>query len=171
MKRTEKNDMPNGHLHELFVDELKDALSAEKQLLTALKKMQQEATNEELKGAFADHHEQTQEHIHRLKQVFDHLGLAPRAKTCKAMQGLLEEAEEISFNFDGDPIKDAALIAAAQKVEHYEMATYGTLVTYANMMGHKQSEDLLQQTLDEEKETDRLLTDIAVNKANSVSAF
>lgn len=166
MKKKQNNEMPNGHLHELFVDELKDVLSAEKQLVSALKKMQKEANGKALQEAFGTHLSQTEGHIDRLKQVFEHLGLSARSKTCKAMQGLLAEAEEIIADFSDDPAKDAALIAAAQKVEHYEIATYGTLVTYANMMGHKALESLLQKTLDEEKKTDRLLTDIAVNKAN-----
>jgi len=166
MASNQKNEMPNKHLHELFIDELKDVLSAEKQLLSALKKMQQEAVGQELKDAFGEHHNQTKGHIDKLKQVFEHLGLSARAKTCKAMQGLLAEAEEIIENFDGDPAKDAALIAAAQKVEHYEIATYGTLATYAALMGHKEVEGLLQETLDEEKATDKLLTEIAVRKSN-----
>ncbi|MEJ5056087.1 ferritin-like domain-containing protein [Sphingobacterium sp. MYb382] len=166
MANNQKKEMPNNHLHELFIDELKDVLSAEKQLLGALKKMQQEAVGKELKDAFSTHREQTQGHIDKLKQVFEHLGVPARAKTCKAMQGLLAEAEEIIENFDGDPAKDAALIAAAQKVEHYEIATYGTLATYASLMGHTEVEGLLQETLDEEKATDKLLTEIAVRKSN-----
>lgn len=166
MANNQKKEMPNNHLHELFIDELKDVLSAEKQLLGALKKMQQEAVGKELKEAFSTHQEQTQGHIDKLKQVFEHLGVPARAKTCKAMQGLLAEAEEIIENFDGDPAKDAALIAAAQKVEHYEIATYGTLATYASLMGHTEVEGLLQETLDEEKATDKLLTEIAVRKSN-----
>lgn len=166
MKKEQKNKMPNQHLHKLFVDELKDTLSAEKQLLVALKKMQQEAVGKELKEAFGNHHQETQEHVNRLKEVFNHLELTARAKTCKAMQGLLAEADEIIISFDANPAKDAALIAAAQKVEHYEIATYGTLATYAHMMGHKKAETILRETLEEEKRTDSLLTEIAMRTAN-----
>jgi len=169
MKKDQKNEMPNQHLHELFVDELKDVLSAEKQLIAGLKKMQKEVDSTELQDAFTSHLDQTQGHIDRLRQVFDNLGLSFRSKTCKAMKGLLAEAEEIITNFDKNPAKDAAIIAAAQKIEHYEIATYGTLVTYANMMGHKEIAVLLHDTLSEEKQTDSLLTDIAVNQVNSNS--
>jgi len=158
--------MPNEHLHELFVDELKDILGAEKQLLQGLKKMSKAADNEELKQAFDEHYSQTEAQIERLKDVFKSLGKAARGKKCKAMEGLLEEAEEIIENFEGDPALDAALISAAQKVEHYEIASYGCLVTYAKLMEHTEAEQLLQQTLDEEKQTDTLLTEIAMSGVN-----
>jgi len=158
--------MPNEHLHELFVDELKDILGAEKQLLKGLKKMSKAAEDEQLKQAFEKHHSQTEQQIERLKEVFSVLGIAARGKKCKAMEGLLEEADEIIENFEGDPALDAALISAAQKVEHYEIASYGCLVTFAKLMKHSEAEQLLQQTLDEEKETDTLLTEIAVSGVN-----
>lgn len=166
MRTKQNNEMPNEHLHGLFVDELKDILSAEKQLVNALKKMNKQASSKELQEAFSNHLKQTETHVDRLRQVFELLGLSARSKTCKAMQGLLAEADEIIADFEDDPAKDAALIAAAQKVEHYEIATYGTLVTYANLMGHKEPEKLLQQTLNEEKLADSLLTEIAMTKAN-----
>ncbi|WP_313265482.1 ferritin-like domain-containing protein [Sphingobacterium sp.] len=161
-----QQQMPNEHLHELFVDELKDILGAEKQLLKGLKKISKAAEDEQLKQAFEEHHGQTEGQIERLKEVFGVLGIAARGKKCKAMEGLLEEAAEIIENFEDDPALDAALISAAQKVEHYEIASYGCLVTYAKLMNHTEAEQLLQQTLDEEKQTDTLLTEIAVSSVN-----
>jgi len=158
--------MPNAHLHELFVDELRDALSAEKLLLKGLKKMAAKADREVLKAAFEEHHAQTEEHIERLKRVFASVGLSPRAKKCKAMEGLLDEAEEIMDNYEDAEVLDAALIAAAQKAEHYEIASYGCLVTYANLMEHAEAAELLSRTLEEEKDTDVKLTEIAMEEAN-----
>ena len=128
-------NMPNNHLHELFVDELRDVLGAEKQLLKGLKKMADKAVGASLKDAFTAHYAETEEQIERLKQVFASINLTARAKKCKAMEGLLNEAEEIMDEFEGDDALDAALIAAAQKVEHYEIASYGCLVTYATFNG------------------------------------
>lgn len=159
-------DMPNEHLHELFVDELKDVLGAEKQLLKGLKKMAGKASSETLKAAFEEHYSQTEQQIERLKQVFQSIGLTARAKKCKAMEGLLNEAEEIMDEFEDTQVLDAALIAAAQKVEHYEIASYGCLVTYAKLMEHTEAEELLASTLAEEKETDVKLTEIAMSEAN-----
>ena len=159
--------MPNAHLHELFVDELRDILGAERQLLKGLKKLASAAGSETLKTAFETHYDQTEGQIDRLKQVFESIGLAPRGKKCKAMEGLLEEADEIAENFQDQPeVLDAALIAAAQKVEHYEIASYGCLVTYAKLMEHTEAADLLGATLAEEKDTDTLLTEIALSEAN-----
>jgi ferritin-like metal-binding protein YciE len=165
---TQKNqDMPNAHLHELFVDELRDILGGEKQLLKGLKKMADNAINESLKTAFTEQYAQTEGQIERLKQVFSSIGLTARAKKCKAMEGLLGEADEIIESFAEDTqVLDAALIAAAQKVEHYEIASYGCLVTYAKLMEHTDAEQLLAQTLEEEKQTDVLLTDIAMQQVN-----
>ncbi|WP_240755170.1 ferritin-like domain-containing protein [Pedobacter sp. SYP-B3415] len=159
-------DMPNGHLHELFVDELRDILGAEKQLLKGLKKLSDNAQSDTLKQAFQEHYTQTEGQIERLKQVFQSLGLSARGKKCKAMEGLLEEAEEIIESFEKSPVLDAALISAAQKVEHYEIASYGCLVTFAKLMEHSEAESLLAETLNEEKETDLKLTDIALSEAN-----
>ncbi len=164
--------MPNAHLHELFVDELRDILGAEKQLLKGLKKLATAAGSETLKTAFQDHYTQTEGQIERLKQVFSSIGLTARAKKCKAMEGLLEEADEITESFQDHPeVLDAALISAAQKVEHYEIASYGCLVTYAKLMEHTEAEELLAATLAEEKETDELLTDIAMTEANTGAAI
>jgi ferritin-like metal-binding protein YciE len=158
---------PNGHLQELFVDELKDILGAEKQLLKGLKKLSASATNPGLKTAFEEHYTQTEGQIERLKQVFQSLGLTARAKKCKAMEGLLAEADEIIESFEDQVVLDAALISAAQKVEHYEIASYGCLVTYAKLMEYTEAEELLFATLTEEKETDTLLTDIALSDVNT----
>lgn len=168
MATTKKNgQMPNAHLHELFVDGLKDILGAERQLLKGLKKMTQTANSETLRAAFDKHHTQTEEHIERLKKVFASLDMTARGKKCKAMEGLLEEADEIAEEFEDSPeVLDAALISAAQKVEHYEIATYGCLVTYAKLMEHHEAKELLGETLNEEKETDELLTEIALQEAN-----
>ncbi|MGK6351475.1 ferritin-like domain-containing protein [Parapedobacter sp. DT-150] len=168
MANTARNhsNMPNGHLHELFVDELRDVLGAEKQLLKGLKKMAAKANGEGLRAAFEEHHGQTEEHIERLKKVFASISMSPRAKKCKAMVGLLDEADEIIESFEDAEILDAALISAAQKVEHYEIASYGCLVTYASLMEHREAADLLNQTLAEEKDTDARLTEIAMAEAN-----
>lgn len=165
--KIKQGSMPNAHLHELFVDELKDILGAERQLLKGLKKLSTTANNKNLKEAFEKHHDETQGQIERLKNVFSSLGMTPRGKKCKAMEGLLAEADEIIEDFEDSPeVLDAALIAAAQKVEHYEIASYGCLVTYAKLMEHKEAEGLLKATLAEEKETDELLTEIAMKEAN-----
>ena len=162
--------MPNGHLHELFVDELRDILGAEKQLLKGLKKLSNAAGSETLKNAFDTHYAQTEGQIERLKQVFSSIGLAARGKKCKAMEGLLGEADEITESFQDQPeVLDAALISAAQKVEHYEIASYGCLVTYAKLMEHTEAEQLLAETLAEEKDTDSLLTEIAMSEANTTA--
>ena len=164
--KNQNGKMPNAHLHELFVDELRDILGGERQLLKGLKKMAKAAQGESLKMAFETHYAETEEHISRLKQVLESLGLSARGKKCKAMEGLLGEAEEIIESFEGDESLDAALIAAAQKVEHYEIASYGCLVTYAKLMEHAEAKEILGTTLSEEKETDAKLTDIALSEAN-----
>jgi ferritin-like metal-binding protein YciE len=167
-KKNTNSEIPNGHLHELFVDELRDILGAEKQLLKGLKKLAGAAGSDKLREAFEKHYSQTEEQIERVKQVFTSIGSTARAKKCKAMEGLLAEAEEILESFESQPeVLDAALICAAQKVEHYEIASYGCLVTFAKLMELKDAEELLTTTLNEEKETDLLLTEIAISEANS----
>ncbi|MGO1595163.1 MAG: DUF892 family protein [Sphingobacterium sp.] len=162
-----KGKMPNAHLHQLFVDELRDILGAERQLLKGLKKLKASAKGEKLQDAFDQHYVQTEGHIERLKEVFSSLDMSARGKKCKAMEGLLNETAEIIEDFQDSPdILDAALIAAAQKVEHYEIASYGCLATYAELMNHQHAKKLLGQTLTEEKETDELLTKIAMQEAN-----
>ncbi|QPH40477.1 YciE/YciF ferroxidase family protein [Pedobacter endophyticus] len=158
--------MPNSHLHELFTDELRDVLGAERQLLKGLKKMADSASGEELKSAFQEHYSQSEEHINRLKEAFSSIGLSFRSKKCKAMEGLLAEGEEIMDSFEPGKVLDAALVAAAQKIEHYEIASYGCLVTWAKLMEHQEAADLLSQTLEEEKQTDGKLTEIAMSQAN-----
>jgi ferritin-like metal-binding protein YciE len=148
-------------LEDLFVHELQDMLNAEGQILKALPKMAKAATNPDLKNAFEDHRQQTEGHVQRLEQVFQLLGLPARGKKCDGMAGLLEEGKKI-MEEDAEPeVLDAALIAAAQKVEHYEIASYGCLCTYAETLGHDQAHDLLGQTLDEEEATDQQLTELA----------
>ncbi len=163
--KTDKNaTMPNAHLHELFIDELRDILGAEKALLKGLKKMSSSAQSQQLKDAFDAHYKETEGQIARLKETFGSLGLSARAKKCKAMEGLLAEAEEIIEEFEDQPeVIDAALITAAQKVEHYEIATYGTLATFAKLMEHNEALELLKANLAEEKDTDLKLTDIAMS--------
>lgn len=159
--------MENSEFHDFFVDELKDIYWAEKHLVKALPKMQKAATSPELAAAFEKHTQETQEHVKRLEQVFELLGEKATAKKCEAMEGLVEEATSVIEDTDtGTMIRDAGLILAAQKVEHYEIATYGTLRTFAENMGHTDVQDLLQLTLDNEKETDIALTEVAEEFVN-----
>jgi ferritin-like metal-binding protein YciE len=154
-------------LETLFVEELRDIYNAEGQLIKALPKMAKEATSPELKRAFEEHLEQTRGHVDRLEEIFEELGKPAKGKTCKAMKGLVEEGSEVMEEDAEDAVKDAALIASAQKVEHYEIATYGTLRTWAEMLDKQDAVDLLQQTLDEESETDEKLTEIAESTINA----
>ena len=157
----------NSQLDKYFTDSLKDIYWAEKQLTKALPKMQKAATTEELKSAIEQHLAQTEEHISRLEQVFEIVGKKAQAKKCDAMEGLVKEGESIiEETEDGSMTRDVGIIMAAQKVEHYEIATYGGLVQLAKVMGRDDAADLLQQTLDEEKQTDAGLTDIAENNIN-----
>src|SRR5688572_15228527 len=154
-------------LKELFVEELKDIYWAEKHLVKALPKMAKAATSEELMNAFQNHLAQTEEQIGRVEQVFEVLEMPARAKKCEAMEGLVMEAQQAIEDTDkGTATRDAALIISAQKVEHYEIASYGSLVQLAKTIGLNDAIELLQQTLDEEKETDVLLTELAVSTVN-----
>ena len=154
-------------LKELFVEELKDIYWAEKHLVKALPKMAKAATSEELMNAFQNHLAQTEEQIGRVEQVFEVLEMTARAKKCEAMEGLVMEAQQAIEDTDkGTATRDAALIISAQKVEHYEIASYGSLVQLAKTIGLNDAIELLQQTLDEEKETDVLLTELAVSTVN-----
>lgn len=154
-------------LKELFIEELKDIYWAEKHLIKALPKMKKAATSEELAAAFEDHLAVTEKQAERLEQVFELLNLTPRAKKCEAMEGLVKEAQNIIEELPkGSGVIDAGLIIAGQKVEHYEIAAYGSLVQLAKTMGENEIAGLLQQTLDEEKETDQLLTELAVSGIN-----
>lgn len=154
-------------LQNLYVSELKDLYSAENQLLKALPKMVKAATSPKLAEAFKAHLEETKAQVERLEQVFEEVGVSPKGKKCKAMEGLIEEASEL-LKEDAEPaVLDAALIAAAQRVEHYEMAGYGCVRTYATQLGFKKSAALLQQTLDEEGAADKKLTKLAEGGINS----
>lgn len=149
-------------LRETFLDELADVYDAEKQILKALPKMIKAAEHEQLKEGFQEHLEQTEEHVNRLEQVFEHMGEKAKAKKCQAMMGIIEEGEELIKDKAGD----AALICAAQKVEHYEIASYGSLAAWAKLMGEQDSADLLEETLEEERETDERLTEVAEEIVN-----
>ena len=158
-------------LAELFADSIKDIYWAEKHLVKMLPKMQKAATSSQLKAAFGTHLEQTKGQVSRLEQVFELLGKKVQAKKCDAMEGLSKEGESIIEETDkGTATRDVGLIMAAQKVEHYEIATYGGLAQLAKTLGHDEISDLLGQTLAEEKETDQLLTDIAENNINYEAA-
>lgn len=149
-------------LADAFYDELRDVLSAERQLAKALTKMVKNSNSAELKAAFEQHLEETKRQVERVEAAFEETGKAARAKTCEAMKGLLEEAEEL-MEEDGEPeVLDAVLIAAAQKVEHYEIATYGTLCTWAEQLGYNKALSLLKENIAEEEATDEKLSQIAV---------
>ena len=149
------------NLHELFVDELKDIYDAEKQLVKALPKMAKAAESEELRAGFEEHLDITRMQVNRLEEVFKSLGMAARGKPCEGMKGLIEEGQEMMEELERGSTLDAALIASAQKVEHYEIASYGTLATFAEILGMQDAKDLLGQTLEEEKEADERLTQVA----------
>ena len=156
----------SGSLQKAFIDELRDAYDAEKQLIKALPKMAKAAQSEELSAAFTEHLEQTRGHIDRLEQIFTEIGAKSGGVKCKGMEGLLKEGDEMVTLTDPGPVRDAGLIGAAQRVEHYEMAGYGAARTFAQLLGRTGAADLLQQTLDEEKETDLNLTEIAESMIN-----
>jgi ferritin-like metal-binding protein YciE len=157
-------------LQDLYVEELKDLYSAESQLLTALPKMAKAASAPELSKAFKDHLKETEGQVKRLETIFEKLGTSPKGKKCKAMEGLVEEGKE-TISEDADPsVKDAGLIAAAQRVEHYEMAGYGCVRTFARLLGHDDAADLLQETLDEEGAADKKLTKLAETVINVEAA-
>jgi len=153
-------------LRDLYVEQLHDLYSAETQLVKALPKMAKAASDPQLRSAFQDHLAETEHHVRRLDQIFQQLGQKPQGQTCKGMQGLIEEGEEM-IKMKGDPAAiDAGLIAAAQRVEHYEIAGYGCVRTYAHQLGDQQAAQLLQMTLDEEGMTDKKLTELAEQVIN-----
>lgn len=157
-------------LADLFHDELRDVLSAEKQLVQALPKMAKKASSEELSAAFTKHLEETKVQVERVEKAFEDTGKAARAKTCEAMKGLVEEASS-KMEEDAEPaVMDAALIACAQKVEHYEIATYGTLCTWAKLLGYKNALALLKENIAEEENTDKALTQLSHNINTSAEA-
>jgi ferritin-like metal-binding protein YciE len=153
--------MENNSLKELYIEQLRDIYDAENQLVKALPEMAKAATSEELRSGFENHLEQTKEHARRLERVFKDLGEKAKGKKCKGMQGLIAEGKEVIDEDFEDEVKDAALISAAQRVEHYEIAAYGTVRTYAEILGQKNAASLLEKTLEEEKETDEKLTELA----------
>jgi ferritin-like metal-binding protein YciE len=157
-------------LQELFVEELRDLYSAEAQLLKAMPRMAKKAQHPELKAAIETHMQETQGQVERLEQVFELLGEKAKGKKCLAMEGLINEAKEHMSEDMDDDVMDAALIGMAQKIEHYEIAGYGTARTYAKLLGHKDVQRLLQQTLDEEGKTDKLLTKLAESSINLEAA-
>ena len=152
-------------IQELLADQLKDLFSAENQIIKALPKMAKNATSEQLRVAFERHLEETRNQVTRLEQIAEEMGISLRGKKCKGMEGLLEEGKEAMDEFEDD-VLDAAMIGAAQKVEHYEIAAYGTARTHAQMLGMTKAARLLQQTLDEEGRTDKKLTDLAERVIN-----
>ena len=157
-------------LDDLFLDTLKDIYYAEKQILKALPKMAKAANAPELKQAFETHLDQTEGHVERLTGVFDIIGKAPRGKTCDAILGIIEEGKGIIEEFEGSPALDAGLVAAAQAVEHYEIARYGTLKTWATLLKMPEAARLLDANLQEERKADELLTKLATNSANKMAA-
>jgi ferritin-like metal-binding protein YciE len=164
--------MPNhkSNLEDLFSETLKDIYFAEKQILRALPKMAKEAVSPELKQAFETHRDQTEGHVDRLNQIFERMGRAARGKTCEAILGIIDEAKEIMEDFKGAEALDAGLAASAQAVEHYEIARYGTLKTWAQQLGMDEAAKLLDETLQEEIKTDKLLTQLATQKVNRKAA-
>jgi ferritin-like metal-binding protein YciE len=157
-------------LKELYVEELKDTYDAEKQIVKALPKIVKASSTPELQKAFKEHLEQTRSHVQRLEQIFNRLGEEPKAKKCDGMRGILEEGEEVITEGSEGLIRDAGLIAGAQRVEHYEIAVYGSLKTWAEQLGDEQAAQLLQETLTEEKAADQKLTQIAESTVNTAAA-
>ena len=161
------SDVTESALNELFIDELKDIYWAEKHLTTALPKMAKAATSEELRTAIQNHLAETENHVSRLEQAFESIGEKAVAKKCEAMAGLIKEGDEIvSETEKGSITRDAGIIAAGQKIEHYEIATYGTLKTWAGVLGYDEAAELLDATLQEEKNADAKLTEVAESSTN-----
>ena len=158
--------MANKDLQELFHETLKDIYFAEKKILGALPKMAKAAQSEQLRAAFEKHKAQTEEHVARLERVFEEIDASPRGKTCDAIMGIIEEGQEVMKEFKDMPALDAGILAAAQAVEHYEIARYGTLKTWAGELGLNESVQLLEMTLAEEKKTDEALTKLALSEVN-----
>lgn len=157
------------NLSALFLNELKDVYNAEKQILTALPRMAKAAESPELADAFTWHRKETEGHVARLEQIFQQIGQTARGKKCKGMEGLLEEGKEILEEDGNASVIDAALISAAQRVEHYEMAAYGCLRTYADLLGYTEAVGLLEQTLAEEEAADKKLTDLGEGGINAAA--
>ncbi|MBL4918898.1 ferritin-like domain-containing protein [Szabonella alba] len=156
-------------LEDLFIDMLKDIYYAERKILKALPKMARSAQSPDLKSAFESHRDETEGQVERLQQVFEMIGKAARGKTCPAIDGIIEEGEEVMEGFKDSPALDAGLVATAQAVEHYEMARYGTLCAWAKLLGHKDVVALLKKTLSEEEATDVKLTRLAEGSVNQAA--
>jgi ferritin-like metal-binding protein YciE len=165
-KTNERENMKLDSLEKLYVNELRDLYNAENQLLKALPKMAKAASSEDLKHAFAKHLEQTETHVERLEKIFDDLDQSPKGKTCHGMKGLIEEGSEILEEDGEELILDAGIIVAAQKVEHYEIASYGSVRSFAQLLERNKDAKLLQTTLDEESETNELLNELAEGMIN-----
>jgi ferritin-like metal-binding protein YciE len=153
-------------LKDLYLEQLKDLYSAETQLVEALPKMAEAASSPDLRKSFSDHLRQTQEHVNRLERIFSDLNESPKGHTCEGMKGLIKEGQEMIKMKGAPEVLDAGLIAAAQRVEHYEIAGYGTVRTYAELLGREEHARLLERTLQEEEETDELLTQLAESHIN-----
>jgi ferritin-like metal-binding protein YciE len=166
----QEDAMADKHLNELFLDTLKDIYYAEKQILKALPKMAKAANSDKLRAAFDKHHDETEGHIERLEKIFELLGKTARGKKCDAIEGIIDEGKEIMDEYAGTPALDAGLLAAAQSVEHYEIARYGTLKAWATKLNNPQAVKLLDQNLAEEKATDEALTKIAETTVNYEAA-
>ena len=162
--------MAERDLNDLFVDTLKDIYYAEKQIYKSLPKMAKAASSDQLRAAFEKHHDETEGQIERLEKVFELIGKAARGKKCDAIEGILDEGKEIIDEYEDTPALDAGLLAAAQAVEHYEIARYGTLRTWAEKLGHKDAVKLLDATLAEEKKTDDALSKLALGAVNAEAA-
>ena len=158
-------------LESLLTDELKDLYSAEKQLIKALPKMAKNANTDELRRAFEEHLEQTKEHAQRIERICEDMGVSPKGKKCVGMEGLIEEGKEIMTEAEDPGVLDAGMIGAAQKVEHYEIAGYGTASAHARQLGFNSAVTLLEKTLEEEKLTDEKLTKLAKNQVNVQAAM
>lgn len=161
--------MKSKELDALFLEALKDIYYAERKILRALPKMARAAQSDQLKQAFQQHREETEVQKERLDQVFEILGRRPQGKTCPAIDGIIEEGEEVMDTFKGVPALDAGLVAAAQAVEHYEIARYGTLCAWAKVLGMEDAANILAQTLEEEKKTDELLNQLAESEINQTA--
>jgi ferritin-like metal-binding protein YciE len=153
-------------LHDLYIHDLKDLYNAEQQIIKALPKMSQAATATELRNAFDEHLQTTRRQVERLERIFQRLDVSPKGNTCEAMEGLIEEGEEVLDMDAQETVRDAALISSAQRIEHYEIAGYGTVRTYARQLGYEEDARLLQETLNEEGQTDKKLTGIAESRVN-----
>ena len=159
-----------GTLHDAFIEELRDTYDAEKQLIKALPKLAKASASTDLRAAFETHLEETRGHVERLEQVFESLDEKPRGKHCEGIAGIIEEGKSIMEEEFDDATMDACLIAAGQRAEHYEMAAYGTLIAWAQSMGHTEATDLLQEILDEEKAADKKLSSLAEGGINQEAA-